>query len=251
MPRATALLASAAALVSLAVLTACGPDDPANAPATPSQSSAAAPPPSTSAAPAPSPTGGDHTAPTGVPDTAWMAARDIPLDAAYHWPALAGVAKGGKNPVLQAETVCGSKRSADLDGITGGANAAKATLGSGEDWHAQETLVNWPGTTSGAMQTSAALFRGISDEIKSCATTAPGATVKVTVDDGQQLVASLTVPQPGGASVTLHEYLVNNAGTVAELAVWSGPHPKTVWAATDATVLKGLNAPLCSAFKDC
>ncbi|GAA0689567.1 hypothetical protein GCM10010193_49730 [Kitasatospora atroaurantiaca] len=264
MSRATTLIAATAAvLVSLGSLTACEPDDASTAAAPPSTASTPASAPAQDSA---SPSGQAPTATSsaggqgvkGLPNPVWISANNIPLYSAYHWASPAEAAKTAKDPKFEFESLCRSKRSTDLDGVTSRATAGQALLGSGggQDWQAKETIVNWPGKSSGAVQTAAALFRGLVDELKACGTSAPGATVKVTTEDSTYLVATITVPQAGGATATLHQYLSNTSATVSELALWSAPpaggRPKVAWSApSDAGVLKTLEGPLCSTFQDC
>jgi len=261
--RATTLMAATAAvLVSLASLTACEPDDASTAAAQPSTSSAPAsapaPAPPSSQAPTATSSAGGGQGVKGLPNSVWISANNIPLYTAYHWASPAGAAKAAKDPKFEFESLCRSQRSTDLDGVTSRATVGQAVLGSGggQDWQAKETIVYWPGKSSGAVQTAGALFRGLVDELKACGTSAPGATVKVTTEDSTYLAATITVPQAGGATATLHQYLSNTSATVSELALWAAPpaggKPKVAWSApSDAGVIKTLEAPLCSTFQDC
>ncbi|MDH6126079.1 hypothetical protein [Kitasatospora sp. GP82] len=266
MSRSTTLTKTAAALlVALGSLTACGPtDDPAPA----AGSVAAAPVPDKSAADsptaapsgtAPSATAGSGAAPaTGVPASAWAAASGIPMAAQYHWGSPADVAQAVQNPKFEFEQLCMSSRDPSNDLSDWKGPAAQAHLAAGQnfaDWQVQQTVVHFPGTSSGGAQLAHALYRGLTDELKACGRSAKGATVKVTSTGGDagnsNLAATVTVPESGGGAYTLHQYLSLTGRTVTELALWSD-HPTHQWSApADAAVLGPLESPLCSSFKDC
>ncbi|GAA2740354.1 MULTISPECIES: hypothetical protein [Kitasatospora] len=269
MLRLRTLAAAAAALCCAAALTACDPDgsgsDGATATAasstSPSAASAPASAPASAAASASASAGKPGGAPSTLPAGIWIATTDVPLDSVYHWQTPSAVAKAAKAPAFQFETLCHSKRSADLDTTAKGAqNGAVAQLGKGgaAEWQAQETILSWgPAKSSGPAQTAYAFTGSLAAEVKACASTAPGATVKVDTEDGGNLfVATLTVPQSGGGSVTLHEYLTTSGATVAELSVWAsvpaGGKPRTAWSApSEIEVGKALGVPICTALKDC
>ncbi|KJK58684.1 hypothetical protein [Saccharothrix sp. ST-888] len=269
MSRSTTLTAAAVLLAALGSLTACGPaDDPAPA----SGSSVAAPAPAKSAAdsPAASPSGAAKPAPsapataganpaTGVPASAWTASNGIPMAAQYHWGALAGAAQAVNNPKFEFEQLCMSARDPSNDLADWKGPAARSHLAApGQDyadWQVQQTVVHFPGTSSGGAQLANALFQGLSDELNACGRSTKGAQVKVTGTGGDNgnsnLAATVTVPETSGGSYTLHQYLSLTGRTVTELALWSD-HPAHPWSApADAEVLKALESPLCSSFKDC
>ncbi|MEV8092811.1 hypothetical protein [Kitasatospora sp. NPDC085879] len=261
-----AATAVSAAVLALGALTACDPAEPSAAP------SAAAPSPAAPSAADTTPAAGDAASPAaspgtksggatgpavgGIPASAWMKGADLPLNAAYHWPAQAGKAKAVKNGEPFAfETLCDSARSQDLTGLGTGSDGAQSLLSGGTDeWQVQQTVVHFKGTSSGAVQSAGALLRGLTEEVKACAPDGATPSVKVTAEDPAYLAATITLKQ-GSGGITVHEYLTTTSTTVAELTVY-GPYgtkkPKAAWTVKDDTaVLRLLGAPLCDAFKNC
>ncbi|MEV4559228.1 hypothetical protein AB0K51_19875 [Kitasatospora sp. NPDC049285] len=254
----------AAAAACLAVLTACGPDDtpapaassPAAAPSSPAAAPASDPPssaPPSAAVPSVSAGGGKASPLPAV----WISPQAVPLESVYHWGTPAKSARGVDEPVFVFEQVCRGKRPADLPRPMKSATAALGGAQAG-DWQADETVGSWgPATSSAQAQAAYEFLGGLIAELKDCASTAPGARVEVTTEDAaNKLAATLTVPQPDGTAVQLHEYLTVSGGAVAELALRAqtakGAKPRTAWSApTDDAVLKALAQPVCTAFKDC
>lgn len=258
-------VATAAALVCLGALSACGPDNGADQNAGPATGSTAAPATGTAAAPpsgSAKPSAAAPGASRDIPAGAWISPRAVPLDSAHHWTAPASSAKAvGGAPVFKLQELCHSTLSKDNESLGTGQAAAQAVLGAGgaDQWQAQQTLLYQgdPRPSSGVAQSAHAVFRDLRDELKDCARTAPGATVKVTSpEDATYVAATVTVPQPGGTTAVLHTYLTAPDGTVNELALWAttkaGAQPKVPWAGpADAEVAKAMDAALCAALKDC
>ncbi|MFH8382641.1 hypothetical protein ACH4E7_17075 [Kitasatospora sp. NPDC018058] len=264
--RSTRLVTSAtAALLCVGVLSACGPDNGGEGggkTATPAPTGAAP-----TAAPTGGSTGGSTAKPTGgtdkgIPAKAWMDTKSIPMDETYHYAPLAANAKPVSGPVgFKGMELCHSPLpKGEEDFFTGGTAKAKASVGFGGDrWTAQQTLFFWgdPTHSSGNGQSVGAIRRDLDEAVKDCAKTAPGATVKVTsANDAPFLAATVTVPQPDGSTVTLHEYVTNAGGTISELSVWAttkaGAQPKDAWKAPeDKYVGTGMTAALCEALPGC
>lgn len=164
-------------------------------------------------------------------------------------------------PAFKLQELCHSKLSQDNESLGAGRAAAQSVIGAGgaDQWQAQQTLLyeGDPRPSSGVAQSAYAVFGDLRDEVKACAKTVPGATVKVTSpEDGKYFAATVTVPQAGGTTVTLHEYLTAPDGTVNELSLWTagkpGAQPKVPWAGpADADVAKAMDSALCTALKDC
>ncbi|MFD0346528.1 hypothetical protein ACFQ0M_11385 [Kitasatospora aburaviensis] len=183
------------------------------------------------------------------------AGRDLPLAPAGTAKSVAGA------PTFKLQELCHSKLSPDTADLGTGRAAAQSLLGAGgpDQWQAQQTLLyeGDPRPSSGVAQSAHAVFSDLREEVKACAKSAPGATVKVTSpEDANYFAATVTVPQAGGNAVTLHEYLTAPDGTVNELAVWttgkSGAQPKVPWAGpADADVAKAMDSALCTTLKDC
>ncbi|MFB7947790.1 hypothetical protein ACFC6L_23075 [Kitasatospora phosalacinea] len=206
-----------------------------------------------SAAPAATP-GKAGRLPAGV----WVDPKAVPLNAALHWKAPGSAAKVlGEQGKLQIETLCHTRRdeyhaevamveTASLGGATG-------------DWKADETIASYGSgaDSSGVIQTTYALMGVFAQGVKDCADTAPGAEVTVVGEDADHLFADVTLPQADGSTVVVHEFLVSNRGSIAELTLRAdlpaGARPKTAWKApTDRQALSdALGKPACTAFKDC
>ncbi|WP_143685820.1 hypothetical protein [Streptomyces sp. 1331.2] len=243
--RSTRMVTAAAALVCLGALSACGPDNDGGQDA----GKTAAPAPSATAAPAGSPggtatgapaTGGTGGAAKAIPAKAWMDTKSIPMDEAYHYAPLAANAKPGTGPIqFKGMELCHAAVAKDDEWMFAGTASAKASVGFGGDrWTAQQALLfeGDPTHSSGTKQTTNLTYGRLTDALKGCAKTAPGATVKVnSAEDAPYFAAVLTVPQADGTTVTLHEYAVTDGGTVSELSVWAttkaGAQPKDAWKA--------------------
>ncbi len=269
--RSTRLVtATAAALVCLGALSACGPDNDggqdAGKTAAPAPSATAAPAGTATGAPAtgtgkPAGDGGTGGAAKGIPAKAWMDTKSIPLDETYHYAPLAANAKPGTGPVqFKGMELCHAAVAKDDEWMFTGTASAKASVGFGGDrWTAQQTLLfeGDPTHSSGTKQATNLTDGHLTDALKGCAKTAPGATVKVDSADGAPYFAAvLTVPQADGTTVTLHEYVVTDGGTVSELSVWAttkgGAQPKDAWKAPeDKYVGTGMTAPMCDALPGC
>ncbi|MFE7593275.1 hypothetical protein ACFU6K_28090 [Kitasatospora sp. NPDC057512] len=243
--------ATAAALVCLGALSACGPD---NGGGGQTALPAAAPTPSTNPT---KPAGSDK----GIPDKAWMDTKSVPMDESYHYTPLAANAKQVSGPVqFKGLELCRAAIAKDDEPLFTGTAAAKSEVGFGGDrWAAQQTLLfhGDPVHSSGAKQSTNLAEAHLTEALKSCAKTAPGATVKVdSAPDAPYFAAVLTVPQADGGTVTLHEYVVGDGGTVSELAVWAttkaGAQPKDAWKAPeDKAVGTGMTAAMCEALPGC
>ncbi|MEU5389428.1 MULTISPECIES: hypothetical protein [Kitasatospora] len=255
--------AAVACLSAVAVLTACDPEGTdtgdSAASAAPSTASTAAPSAAGSASPAASKSQGAPEATPGkagrLPAGVWIDPKAVPLNSALHWKA--GPAKVlGEKGRLRIEELCKIPREDSFAEVPMVETAALG--GAAGDWAADETIASFGSSakSSGAAQSAYGLLSGVTEGLKGCASTVPGATVKVTVEDGMTVAATLTVPQSGGGSTEVHEYLTAKDGTLAELTLHAqlpkGGHPKTAWAGgSDDAVLNPLAAPVCTAFADC
>ncbi|MFI9360710.1 hypothetical protein ACIG5E_06570 [Kitasatospora sp. NPDC053057] len=264
--------ATAAALLCVGALSACGPDNggqDGGKTAAPAPTGAAP----TGAAPTGAPaTGGSTAKPTGgaskpadgkgIPAKAWMDTKSIPMDETYHYAPLAANAKSvtGSSDFKGMQVCHSSLSKDDEDLFTGGTAKAMASVGFGGDrWTAQQTLFFFgdPTHSSGTGQSVGFIKDRLTQYVKDCGKTAPGATVKMsTAADAPDFAATLTVPQADGSTVTLHEYVINAGGTVSELSVWAttkgGAQPKDAWKAPeDKYVFTGMTAALCEVLPGC
>ncbi|MGW2249664.1 hypothetical protein ACWCXH_05635 [Kitasatospora sp. NPDC001660] len=261
--------ATGAALLCLGALSACGPDN-GGQDASKTAAPTAAPATGATAAPTAAPTGATPTngakgTSTGnlIPAKAWMDTKSIPLDDTLHWAPLAANANPAPRPVVfKGMELCHAQIAKDDTSMFTGSAASKAAVGFGGDhWTAQQTLLfeGDPTRSSGTKQLTNLAEEHLTAAIKDCAKTAPSATVKVTSPgggDAPYFAATLTLPQPDGTAVTLHEYVLAAGGTVSELSVWAtakdGGQPKEVWTAPDDKfVATGMTAPICEALPGC
>ncbi|MGW4383402.1 hypothetical protein [Kitasatospora sp. NPDC004531] len=256
---------AAACLTAIAVLTACEPDGSDGGDA---GKTAAAPPAATGAPAAGAASGSPKADPSGapagggktsaVPAAAWVAPQQVPLNAALHWTAPAASAKslGAKGQFL-IEQLCHGKRADDWADTVPGVDTA--SLGGAEgDWKADQSIASFgdASKSSAAAQSAFGLLGALKDEVKNCSATVPGAKAEITADDSEYLAATVTLPQPDGGTVQVHEYLTTSGGALVELTLHAktakGAHPKTAWSApADAALLKALATPVCTAYKDC
>ncbi|WP_377268611.1 hypothetical protein [Peterkaempfera sp. SMS 1(5)a] len=188
-----------------------------------------------------------------------MAADGIPMASLYHWGAPAAAAQAVHNPRFEFEQLCMSTRDPSNDLGDWKGPAAQAHLAGPDqnyaDWQVQQTVIHFPGSSSVGAQLAAGLYQGLADELNACVQSIPGAKVRVTANGGdggnEHLAATVTVPESGGGSYTLHQYLSLTGRAVVELALWSD-QPTHAWSApSDAVVLKALESPVCPALGDC
>ncbi len=255
--------ATAAALLCVGALSACGPDNSGQD----GGKTAAPAPTGTTATGTTAPSAGSTGSTSkpdgkGIPAKAWMDTKNIPMDETYHYAPLAANAKPVTGAVgFKGMELCHSPLPKGEEYLfTEGTAKAKASVGFGGDrWTAQQTLFFWgdPTHSSGNGQSVGVIKDRLATAVKDCAKTAPGATVKVnSADDAPYFAATLTVPQADGSTATLHEYVVNAGGTVSELSVWAttkgGAQPKDAWKAPDDKYVgTGMTSALCEALPGC
>jgi len=241
--------AAVACLSAVALLSACDPED-GGAGDSAAAPTAAAP---TTGAQSPGAAGAADRLPAGV----WIDPKAVPLNSALHWKAPGSAAKalGGKGK-LRIEELCKAPRD---DSFAEVPMVETASLGApAGDWAADETIASFGSAkdSSGRAQSGFLLLGSVVQGLKDCGSTVPGASVKVTAEDSTFAAATLTLPQAGGGTVEVHEYLSVRDGSVAELTLHTqlpkGGHPKTAWSApADAGVLDALGKTVCTAFDDC
>ncbi|MFE1319605.1 hypothetical protein [Kitasatospora phosalacinea] len=262
--------ATVACLSAVALLSACDPEGtdtgdsaasgaPSAVPSTPAAAkspAAKSPAAKTSATPAatsPATPGKAGRLPAGV----WVDPKAVPLNAALHWRAPGPAKVLGEQGKLQIETLCHTRRDEYHAEV---AMVETASLGGASgDWKADETIASYGSgaDSSGVIQTTYALMGVFAQGVKDCAATAPGAKVTVVAEDVDHLFADVTLPQADGSTVVVHEFLVSNRGSIAELTLRAdlpaGARPKTAWTApADRQALSdALGKPACTAFKDC
>lgn len=183
-----------------------------------------------------------------IPGTAWIRQRAIPLDAVYHWPALAGSAvqvtgiAGG--PRFRFEDVCGT--TALPRDNRDSAVAARATVAHPEgQWQLQAQVLHWRGDTARGGAIAASVFAAAVAALRACQRRAPQESPSITSDEPDRMAAVVSGP------VVMHTYLVAHAAssTVSELTLWSSGPPRVPWPAmADDPVLDAMTTPLCDAY---
>jgi hypothetical protein len=181
-----------------------------------------------------------------IPDSAWIAPTAVPLDPAYHWPGLAGLAVRAPVPRFTFEEMCASPP------IIGDARdysvAWQATvLNPPGQWQLRVQIVHWRGDTAHFGPTATDTLEQARTRLRECQVTAPSASPSITTSDPLRLAAVISV---AGQRV-IHQYLLAHpsSSTVVELAMWSTLPPLVPWAAVpDAQVLDAMAAPLCDAY---
>ncbi|QKW18515.1 hypothetical protein HUT16_05035 [Kitasatospora sp. NA04385] len=264
--------ATVVCLSAVALLSACDPEDTGSGDSAAATSAAASATASAPAAGAESPaaaktsaaktsaaaTGGAAAGKAGrLPAGVWIDPKAVPLNSALHWKAPGSAAKAlGESGKLRIEELCRIPRD---DSFATVPMVETASLGgSAGDWAADETIASFGSAkdSSGRAQSAFALLGSVTEGLKGCGGTVPGASVKVTAEDSTFVAATLTVPQAGGGTVEVREYLSVQGGSVAELTLHAelpkGGHPKTAWAGSaDAGVLDALGKTVCTALGDC
>jgi hypothetical protein len=179
-----------------------------------------------------------------IPDSAWIAPWAVPLDSAYGWPGLAGVAVTAPVPRFRFEEFCATPPAPNDP--RDDAVAARALVGNPEgQWQLHAQVMHWRGETWRGGQTVQTVFESAVAALRACQQTAPQASPSITTDEADRLAAVVSGP------VILHQYLVADPqnSTISELALWVVSPPQLEWPAIpDAPVLDALTAPLCTAY---
>ncbi len=169
-----------------------------------------------------------------IPNTAWIDQHAVPLDAVYHWPALAGQA--AHTTGAAPGELCGAP--ALPQDPRDSAVVARSTVAHPDgQWQLQAQVLHWRGDTAhgGAV---AATVRG-------CQQRAPQESPSLTSDEPTRMAAVISGP------VVMHTYLLAHpaSSTISELTLWSSAPPQTPWPAmADDPVLGAMNASLCEAY---
>ncbi|GLW55666.1 hypothetical protein [Kitasatospora phosalacinea] len=255
--------ATVACLSAVALLSACDPEgtDTGDSAASGAPTAVPSAPAAAKTPAAKTPAASEAAATPGkagrLPAGVWVDPKAVPLNAALHWSAPGPAKVLGEQGKLQIETLCHTRRDEYHAEV---AMVETASLGGASgDWKADETIASYGSgaDSSGVIQTTYALMGVFAQGVKDCAETAPGAEVTVIGEDADHLFADVTLPQADGSTVVVHEFLVSNRGSIAELTLRAdlpaGARPKTAWTApTDRQALSdALGKPACTAFKDC
>ncbi len=181
-----------------------------------------------------------------IPETAWIAPTSIPLDAAYSWPNLAGLAVTSRPARFRFEELCATP--AVPDDPRGYAVAERSQVSSPRgQWQLQAQVLHWRGETWRGGQLVRDAFAAAVAALRACQVTNPTASPSLTLDQTDRMAAAVSGP------VILHQYLLADPvnSTMTELALWTDGPARTPWPAVSETaVLDALGAPLCTAYVD-
>ncbi|MEO3758199.1 ATPase [Mycobacterium sp. B14F4] len=181
-----------------------------------------------------------------IPDAAWIAPAEIPLDAVYRWPGLAGLAVTARDPRFVFEEVCAAPP-VPSDARAYAVAAKAAVINPAGQWQLQAQVLHWRGDTAQNGPLVGSVLDAARTRLRNCQMTAPLVSPSLTTAEPERLAAVISV---AGTKV-VHQYLLAHpaSGSVVELALWS-PLPTQVPypAVPDARVLEALTAPLCQAY---
>lgn len=183
-----------------------------------------------------------------IPTSAWISQRAVPLNSAYNWPTLAGLAVPvtgvGAAPRFRFEELCGTRPLAQDPRAS--AVAARATVVHPDgQWQLQAQIVHWRGDTMRGGPLAAAVFGNAVAVLRGCQQGAPSESPSVTTDEPIRMAAVISGP------VIMHTYLVAHvaSSTISELTLWSTSPPQLPWPATaDSQQLDSMTTPLCEAY---
>lgn len=191
--------------------------------------------------------------PKSIPVNMWMDSRQIPLADVYNFPPLESVSGQVPEYRFKFEELCRSDPSADREHGWGGISGRAQIIQGPGAWSVQEQIVSYPGDSWTMGQTADVLFSKLTDKLKNCAETVPGARVSISLPVQHcrflgrcvELAATVFIPE---SDVTAHIYLSSPGSSVLELVLWSRGGVTVPWPKPDdLSVLSALNAPLCPA----
>lgn len=183
-----------------------------------------------------------------IPNTAWIDTRAVPLDAVYHWPALAGQAMqttgAAPGPRFRFEELCATPP-APQDPRDSAVSARSTVQRPDGQWQLQAQILHWRGDTARGGAIAAAAFRSAVAALRNCQQGAPLQSPSLTSDESNRMAAVISGP------VVMHTYLFAHpaSSTISEVTLWSSAPPQTSWPAmADDPVLNAMSAPLCEAY---
>lgn len=182
-----------------------------------------------------------------IPNTAWIDQHAVPLDAVYHWPALAGQAAhttgAAPGPRFRFEAL---RRAGPAAGPRDSAVVARSTVAHPDgQWQLQAQVLHWRGDTAHGGAVAATVFGNAVAALRGCQQRAPQESPSLTSDEPTRMAAVISGP------VVMHTYLLAHpaSSTISELTLWSSAPPQTLWPAmADDPVLSAMNASLCEAY---
>lgn len=181
-----------------------------------------------------------------IPNTAWIDHRSVPLDAAYRWPALAGIAASvtGATPQFRFEQLCNTV-SFPQDSRNSAVAARAAVVHPDGQWQLQAQVLHWRGDTARGGAIAASVFDTAVAALRGCQLGAPEQSPSVTDDEQTRMAAVISGP------VVMHTYVIAHvaSSTISELTLWTSAPPQVPWPVlSDAAVLDAMTAPLCEAY---
>ena len=181
-----------------------------------------------------------------IPDTAWIQQRAVPLNSAYNWPALAGLAVQvtGTGPRFRFDALCAAPPVAQDPRDS--AVAARVTVVHPDgQWQLHAQILHWRGDTARGGSTAASVFSNAVAALRGCQQGSPQQSPSITSDQPNRMAAVISGP------VIMHTYLVAHgaSSTITELTLWSSGPPQVPWPSmADDPVLDSMTAPLCEAY---
>jgi hypothetical protein len=183
-----------------------------------------------------------------IPNTAWIDQHAVPLDAVYHWPALAAHAiqttGSAPGPRFRFEELCASP-AIPQDPRDSAVVARSTVLHPDGQWLLQAQVVHWRGDTAHGGAIAAAAFNTAVTALRNCQQGAPQQSPSVTSDELNRVAAVISGP------IVMHTYLLAHvtSSTISELTLWSPAPAQVSWPAMpDDSVLNAMTAPLCEAY---
>ena len=182
-----------------------------------------------------------------IPDTAWTPPSAIPLNATYHWPALAAAAvatTGAATPRFRFEEVCATP--AVPRDARDSAVSARATVDRPPgQWQLRAEVVHWRGDTGRAGQSATSVFDIAVAALRGCQLGVATESPSITVDEPNRLSAVFSGP------TILHTYLVAHPenSSISELTLWTPDPAQLPWPIiSDTQVLDAMSSSLCAAY---
>lgn len=183
-----------------------------------------------------------------ISNTAWIDQHALPLDAVYHWPALAAQAVqttgSAPGPRFRFEELCAAP-AISRDPRDPAVSARSTVQHPDGQWQLQAQVLHWRGDTARGGAVAAAAFANAVAALRNCQQRAPAESPSLTTDESTRMAAVISGP------VVMHTYLIAHlaSSTISEVTLWSSAPPQASWPAmADDPVLGAMSAPLCEAY---
>ncbi len=182
-----------------------------------------------------------------IPDTAWMPQSAIPLNATYHWPALAAAAvstTGAATPRFRFEEVCATP-ALPRDTRDAAVSAQTTVDNPPGQWQLRAEVVHWRGDTGRGGQSATSVFDIAVAALRGCQLGVATESPSITVDEPYRLSAVVSGP------TIMHTYLLAHPenSSISELTLWTPAPAQLPWPIiSDARVLDAMSSSLCAAY---